>query len=130
MKKMTYDAGTVCLTKFPYYDTNTCSRAFKSRPVVIIGKADYSDYTVLPISSVSISANIDPFYDVEIKSSQYPSLNLSKNVSYVRTHKQTTINEKDIVQTLGNVKAAYPDLFLTILEKVEQSSVKLIANAL
>ncbi|MED9965379.1 MAG: hypothetical protein UFJ18_01115 [Blautia sp.] len=44
--------GTVC-TAFKYYDSAKRRMAFKGRPVLVIGKADDSDYVVLPISRVT-----------------------------------------------------------------------------
>lgn len=43
---------------FKYYDSSAHRMAFKKRPVLIIGKADESDYVVLPISRVTRQEHI------------------------------------------------------------------------
>lgn len=89
---------------------------YKARPALVLAKADAEDYVVLPISSISIKANIDPLYDIEINPVSYPKLNL-KNISYVRTHKQTIIHRANLRDEIGDLKLNYEELYFEILEK-------------
>ena len=40
-----------------------------------------SDFTVLPISSVSFKKNIDQEFDIDVAQTTYPLLNLTKEVN-------------------------------------------------
>lgn len=84
----------------------------------------------LPISRVSISAMIDTEYDIKVEKSLYPNVNLSAEISYVRTHKQTVVNRKDMGDEIGDLKKDYPDLYIEIIAKVEKFQKELIARAL
>ena len=110
----------------PFYDLTAQRNSFKRRPVLFIAKADSNDYVALPLSRITRRDNLDPVYDIEVDPAVYPNLNLSA-VSYIRTHKQTIINRGEVAGLIGNMKAEYPDLYLTILEKREQFS-KEISN--
>lgn len=45
--------GKAYVSTFQYYDVRSKKMSFKSRPVLVIGQADASDYAVLPISRVT-----------------------------------------------------------------------------
>lgn len=77
---------------FQYYDGKLNKMAFKKRPVLVIGKADDKDWVVLPISRVTRREYLDSHYDFEMNVLSYPKMSL-KQTSYVRTHKQTVLNE-------------------------------------
>lgn len=64
-------------------------------------------------------------YDIEVKPSKYPMLNLTQ-VSYIRTHKQTTIHRAALTSKIGNLKDTYEELYLTVLEKLEDFNNKII----
>lgn len=110
--------GWYCIATFPYYDNQKGKNAFKRRPVLVIGKADDTDFVTLPISKVSHRENIDIEYDISIQIADYPLMNLHTD-SFVRTHKQTITNSADISRFVVNIKEEYQDLWLEILSKVE-----------
>ena len=120
--------GMFCVATFPYYDTSTGRNKFKKRPMIILGQADSSDYLTLPVSKVSIKENIDDEYDLEIVCDEYPLLNLNCT-SYIRTHKQTITNRNGI-RTIISVKDTYPELWLSILQKIENFQKKIIDHGL
>mgnify|MGYP003598940228 FL=1 len=120
--------GMFCVATFPYYDTSTGRNKFKKRPMIILGQADSSDYVTLPVSKVSIKENIDDEYDLEIVCDEYPLLNLNCT-SYIRTHKQTITNRNGI-RTIISVKDTYPELWLSILQKIENFQKKIIDHGL
>lgn len=120
--------GMFCVATFPYYDTSTGRNKFKKSPMIILGQADSSDYVTLPVSKVSIKENIDDEYDLEIVCDEYPLLNLNCT-SYIRTHKQTITNRNGI-RTIISVKDTYPELWLSILQKIEDFQKKIIDHGL
>lgn len=121
--------GKIYSTVFPYYDSKTQKNSFKKRPVLIIGGPRNNDYTVLPISTVTKKANLDSEYDLEINPANYPLLHLDK-LSYVRVHKQTTVHKVSLTSLIGDMKTEYADLYLSVLEKLEEFNNITIDNAL
>ncbi|MBP3617007.1 MAG: type II toxin-antitoxin system PemK/MazF family toxin [Lachnospiraceae bacterium] len=121
--------GKIYSTVFPYYDSKTQKNSFKKRPVLIIGGPRNNDYTVLPISTVTKKANLDAEYDLEINPANYPLLHLDK-LSYVRVHKQTTVHKVSLTSLIGDMKTEYADLYLNVLEKLEEFNKITIDNAL
>lgn len=121
--------GKIYSTVFPYYDSKTQKNSFKKRPVLIIGGPRNNDYTVLPISTVTKKANLDSEYDLEINPANYPLLHLDK-LSYVRVHKQTTVHKVSLTSIIGDMKTEYADLYLNVLEKLEEFNKITIDNAL
>ena len=103
--------------------------SFKSRPALIIAKADKEDYVILPVSTITRKNNRDLEYDIEINPTKYPKLNLQKT-SYVRTHKQTIIHIAEIGDFIGDLKNSYEELFLEILEKRDKFSKSITNQAL
>lgn len=122
--------GTVCISAFKYYDSAKHRMAFKGRPVLVIGQADNSDYVVLPISRVTKRENLDAHYDYEMKPQTYAgsALQLSA-VSYVRTHKQSVLNEAEITKQVMNLKQDFPEVYEEIIDLVEEFQKNLITNA-
>ncbi len=114
---------------FKYYDSSAHRMAFKKRPVLIIGKADESDYIVLPISRVTRQEHIDQRYDFEMQVTDYPKLSL-KNTSYIRTHKQSVANIGELANQIADFKNEYPDAFVEVIALVEEFQKKLIDEAL
>lgn len=110
--------GEIWSIKTQYYDKATKKHGFKSRPALVIGQADASDYVVLPVSTIPNRNNVDCFFDIFIDPVVYPLLNL-KNESYIRTHKQTVVNRGDMSKLIGRIVGNYNDLYLEILEKRE-----------
>jgi len=113
----------------PYFNSTLKKNSFKSRPVLIIGKANIGDYNVLPISRVTHKVNLDANFDIPIDPNIYPKLGL-KSFSYVRTHKQMFAHQGELINHIGNMKVDYEDLYLAILIKLEEYNKTLISNAL
>ncbi len=113
----------------PFYDQASGKMRYKVRPVLIVAQADTSDYVALPVSRVTRRENLDPTYDIEIDPAQYPQTGLTA-VSYVRTHKQTVVHAGEITTKYGELKAAYGDLYLEILEKRERFSQEISDQAI
>lgn len=116
--------GKLKSSKMPYYDIKTNSVRFKARPVLVL-KAEketgMSDFTVLPISSVSFRRNINPNYDVKVTKTTYPNLDLTKKTCYIRCGKIMTVNKKDLaVRTICDLKGTYPELWQHIIDKTRE----------
>lgn len=116
--------GKIKSSSMPYYDNKTNSIRFKARPVLIL-KAEKelgtSDFTVLPISSVSFKKNIDQEFDIEVAQTAYPLLNLTKEVCYIRCGKIMTINKKDLaVKTICDLKNTYPELWQHVISRAKE----------
>lgn len=121
--------GKICKARTPFYDNLRGKMSIKTRPVLIIAKADSNDYVVLPVSSITYPANIHPKYDIKVEPSLYPKLKLNKT-SFIRTHKQTVIYRSDIGDKIGDLKSDYEDLFLEILVMREEFSKLVAAQAI
>lgn len=121
--------GKVYTSVTPFYDTFKKANSFKIRPVLILGESDAGDYVALPISRVTKSVNISTDYDIPVIPSQYPLLNLNA-LSYIRVHKQTIIHKASIHKMVSDMRNSYPDLYLNVLEKLEQYNKQLMSNAL
>ncbi|MBR1693460.1 MAG: type II toxin-antitoxin system PemK/MazF family toxin [Lachnospiraceae bacterium] len=113
----------------PYYDSRMRKNSFKKRPVLIIAGPRNNDYTILPISTISNKANLDTYYDIEVKPTVFPLLNL-KQVSYIRVHKQTTVHRASLTSQIGNLKDDYEDLYLEVLEKLEEYNQDIMEQAI
>ena len=113
----------------PYYDMALGKKSFKSRPALIIAQADAGDYVVLPVSRVTRRENLHLIYDVEVDPAEYQELNL-KDISYVRTHKQTIVHESEILSVYGDMKKHYAELYLEVLTKREKFSAEITSQAL
>lgn len=121
--------GKIYSSLFPYFDRMTNKMSYKNRPVLIISDKKNNDYTILPISKVSIKKNIDLEFDVQIIPENYPKLNL-KNISYVRTHKQTPLHQGCLHKEISDLKESYPELFLEIISKVEEFNKRVVEKSL
>lgn len=121
--------GKIYSSVIPFYDSVKQANSYKKRPVLIIGGPRNNDYTVLPISTVTKKVNLDADYDIEVNPAKYPLLNLNK-ICYVRTHKQTTVHRASLTTQIGNMKDDYEDLYLTVLEKLEEFNSNILNSAL
>lgn len=121
--------GEIRKARTPFYDFGTQSMSFKSRPALVIAKADDFDYVALPVSRITRRENLNPTYDIKIDPVAYPNLNL-RAISYVRTHKQTIVNARDIGDLISDMEEEYPNLYLSILEKREEFSKEISEQAL
>lgn len=111
--------GDLCLVGMPFYSTEEQVMKQKVRPALIIGEADSSNVTVLPVSTIHDQRRIDQVFDLLVDPDQYPDSRL-KTVSYIRTNKVYTVNRKNITMTMCNLKAVYPELYLTATSLFEQ----------
>lgn len=121
--------GKAYVSIFKYYDNIKGKMSFKNRPVLIVGKADNTDYIVLPISRVTKRENLDEYYDVLLNPDAVPKLNLTQH-SYVRTHKQSVVNIVELYREITDFKKDYMDIYLDIISKMEEFQKNLIDNAL
>ena len=121
--------GKLYSVLMPYYDIVNGTNSYKKRPALIIANADKEDYVILPVSTITKKWNIDPVYDIEIDPGKYPELHLNK-LSYVRTHKQTIIHRSMLGSIIGDLKGCYNELYLLILEKRDDFSKNITAQAL
>jgi hypothetical protein len=121
--------GKAYVSIFKYYDNAKAKMSFKKRPVLIVGKADDTDYIVLPISRVSKRENLDEYYDVLLSPDAVPKLNLTQH-SYVRTHKQSVVNIVELYREITDFKKDYMDIYLDIISKMEEFQKNLIDKAL
>lgn len=109
----------VYVSKFQFYNKAKNRMDFKKRPVLIVSKADSTDYVVLPISRVTNQANLDTYYDFKIDPVDMPLLNLTQ-ISYVRTHKQSIVNKSNLIKGVVNFKKEYTKEYSTIIAKVKE----------
>lgn len=114
---------------FKFYDSLLRKMAFKQRPVLIVGKADANDYIALPISRVTRKEYLNPRYDFEMKVVDYPKLSL-KDTSYVRTHKQTVLNEREMKGCIADFKAEYGDAYIEVMALLEEFQKNLISKSI
>lgn len=121
--------GEIRKTMLPFYDTRARRMSIKSRPALIIAKADTDDYVALPVSRITKQENRDSKYDVEVDPQIYSMLNLT-SVSYVRTHKQTIVNASNMGSMIGDMKGNYDELYLHILELREEFSAEITNQAI
>ena len=121
--------GKIYWSVFPFYDCRNQRNSFKKRPVLIIGGPRNNDYTVLPVSSVSKRQYLDGDYDLELDPQKFPMLGLSK-VCYLRTHKQTIVNQSALTTEICDFKSVCPDLYLQAMVLVEKFEKMLIDGSI
>lgn len=121
--------GKICKAITPFFDLNQNRMSYKSRPALVLAKADGDDFIILPISTITKKQNINPIYDVAIDPLKYPKLNLNR-LSYVRTHKQTVVHRSSLIGEIGDISNNYQELYLEILLKRENFSNEVTAQAL
>lgn len=115
--------GCIYSVAFRYYDNKKGRMECKARPFLIIKEENGSyprDLTCVPISKVTNKKRLDVFYDIKISKSEYPLLSLKEQISYIRTHKAQTINEKDLLKKIcDNCESYYHDLYEDIRNKIK-----------
>ena len=58
---------------------------------------------------------------MEINNNDYPNLNLTQPISFIRIHKMQTVNEKDLYAAIvTDIDAEYPDLVANIKLLIEE----------
>lgn len=121
--------GKIYSSVTPFYDSVNGMNSFKRRPVLIISGPRNNDYTVLPVSTITHREHIDLDYDVKVDPEEYPNLNLNRT-SYIRVHKQTVVHRASLVREIGDLKEEYEDLYLMVLEKLEDFNKMVMNHAL
>ena len=121
--------GKACTSVTPFYDAINKKMSYKSRPCLIIGKADSQDYIILPISRITDSRRINTDYDLPMEPVDYPLLNLTQR-SYIRTHKQQVVHINNIRTTIVDFRKEYEDMYLAVITKVAEFQDTVIENAL
>lgn len=122
--------GKIYNVLFSYYDASKQKMAHKKRPVLIIGIADETgDYVIYPISRVTNSNNLSQDYDIKIDPQIYPNTKLNA-LSYVRTHKRSTVHRGELSQCICDLKSEYNALYLTIVSAAKKFDEELIAKAI
>lgn len=110
--------------RFPYYNSKTNKIDYKSRPFLIIKEADNKfpkDYNALPVSKITDRSRRHVKYDVAINKKDYPNLNLTQPISFIRIHKMQTVNEKDLYAAIvTDIDTEYPTLVATIKLLIEE----------
>ncbi len=108
---------------FKYYDYKLQKIILKTRMALIISKP-YNDneFIYLPVSSINIKNLIDKKYDYKI------TLPFSKDIYYIRTHKQNTahINEIDFNNCLYNLNQKNPKIFYDVINLMKSHQENLI----
>lgn len=95
--------GKILNSRMPYFNAVSKSIQYKARPVLVLyaEKAQgASDFTVLPISSISNKINVNAVYDLPLDSRIYPNLCLKRPISYVRTGKIHTLHSSNLLQQI------------------------------
>jgi len=83
--------GCIKKSRLLYYDIVSGNIKFKARPVLLI------------------------------KVEKYPLLNLTRDTSYICTHKLMTLHTSQLSnQTIANLKELYPDLWSNIVSKIQE----------
>lgn len=118
--------GSLVKVRFPYFDAKAQRNKIKARPMLIIGaEKDLlpCDFTVLPISRVSKKQYLSKAYDVELTDAQVEKLSLAYKPSYIRVHKQSYANSRDVdADIISNLKELDPDLYDLIKKKHKEFS--------
>lgn len=119
--------GKICTILTPFYDVRINGMSMKKRPALVIGMADGTDMTLLPVSSISDKGRVNPKYDVLIEVAKYPLTGL-KHDSYIRTNKVFTANLSEVNVWVGDVKSTYPDLFVDVMGRFEEYAEEILKN--
>lgn len=113
--------GKIVISRFPYFDVKTKSQKFKGRPMLVIGiekEIFPCDFNVLPISKVSKQKHVSEDYDVALNNSQCEALSLNHSPSYVRVHKQSIVNSRDVQSgSISDLKNTLPEVYDEIKNK-------------
>ena len=82
----------------------------------------------MPVSSVSKRQFLDSDFDLELDPQKFPLLGLTK-ICYLRTHKQTIVNQNALTTEICDLKSVYPDLYLQAMILVEKFEKMIIDSA-
>ncbi|MCD7894820.1 MAG: type II toxin-antitoxin system PemK/MazF family toxin [Erysipelotrichaceae bacterium] len=128
---MTDLIGKIVKIRTPFYNIDSKKTEFKSRPELVIGNygSTDNDYIVLPISKVSNKRMRHPEYDLAIDPSLYPLAHLT-SFSYIRCHKQATINRTNISNVICDFKELYENKYIETLLLLEKFDKEKLTDAL
>ncbi len=122
------DIGKIYSFSMPFYDVRKGGMGYKARPALALYGPRNGDYTVLPVSTIKDPMNRDADFDIKIDPADFPKLGL-REVSYIRTHKQTTAHQGSKYRYIGDLKGDYPAKYQEIIELVEKFSQEVTKNA-
>lgn len=115
-----YFIGKIVKVRFSYFDINTKKNRFKSRPMLVIGVEKDTlpcDFNVLPVSSINSSENVSKKFDRKVSGDDCVTLSLTRDPSYIRTHKQSFTNSKEVdVNIICDLKHLLPNLYSELEE--------------
>lgn len=121
--------GKVYLSVVDFYDVQSNSTRRKSRPVLVVGGPNENDYTVLPISTITIRSNINSYYDIPVSPQDRAALSLHKPC-FIRTHKQMPIHRAALIREIGDMRVNAPDLYLESIRKMEEFQKNIIGYSI
>ena len=121
--------GTVWLSIVEFYDLKTKTTRRKTRPVLVVGGPRNNDYTVLPVSTITLRQNVDPQYDILVEPANRAILSLNKEC-FIRTHKQMPMHQAQLVKQLGDMKTDLPDLYLDAVSRMEEYQKEIVNSAI
>lgn len=121
--------GKVYLSVIDFYDSKLQAMSKKARPVLIVGGPYENDYIVLPISTITNRANLNPYYDILIPPQDRLTLSLPREC-FIRTHKQLPVHGASLLRLKGDMKADIPGLYLDAISKMEEFQRKLITHGI
>ena len=113
------EAGKIYSFSMPFYDVRAGEMKYKARPALVLYGPRNNDYTVLPVSTIKNPKDRDDEYDIEINPSDFPNLGLD-SVSYIRTHKQTTVHKGSRYKFIGDFKSEYPSKYQEVIDLVDK----------
>lgn len=122
------EIGKIYSFSMPFYDIKKGEMGYKARPALILYGPRNNDYTVLPVSTIRNPKDRDSEYDVKIDPIDFPNAGLY-DVSYIRTHKQTTVHQGSKYRYIGDLRGTYPQKYQDILQLVEKFEQEIKQNA-
>jgi len=122
------DIGKIYSFSMPFYDAKKSCMGYKARPALILYGPRNGDYTVIPVSTIKDPKNRDADFDVKIDPVAFPNLGLHE-VSYIRTHKQTTAHQGARYKYIGDLKGEYQTKYQEVIDLVEKFSQEITKNA-
>lgn len=111
--------GKVYLSRADYFDLRTNCTQKKTRPVLVVGGPNDNDYTVLPISTITLRQNVNSYYDILIPPQERATLSLNAEC-FIRTHKQMPLHRGAMLREIGDMKNNTPNLYLEAVSKMEE----------
>ena len=123
------NVGDICISVFEFYDETRKKMSYKTRPVLIIGKPDDDDLTVLPISTIRKKRYVNRKYDIFIDSNLHAELGLNKDC-YIRTNKQSYVHRQLITKVISSLKHHDPAMFYDALMRTRSYSTRIISDGL